>query len=64
MDCALTLIGTLSLPAGSTPAPAVVLMHGCSGVRPHGATVGPNSETAQMARDNVCRELEEMLGAR
>ena len=34
VDRTLTLIGTLSLPAGSAPAPAVVLMHGCSGVLP------------------------------
>src|SRR5207237_8060719 len=27
-----TLTGTLSLPASGKPAPAVVLMHGCSGV--------------------------------
>ena len=32
VDRDLTLTGTLSLPAASTPAPAVVLMHGCSGV--------------------------------
>jgi len=34
VDRTLTLTGTLSLPAVSTATPAVVLMHGCSGVLP------------------------------
>jgi dienelactone hydrolase len=34
VDRDVTLTGTLTLPSAASPAPAVVLMHGCSGVTP------------------------------
>jgi len=45
-------------PAGAAGAPAERVVYG-AGQR--GATVGPNPAAAQRARDNVRRELEELL---